>query len=610
MPMPNFHASKQSSGSHKRIRVMKNKGGAGVDFVIGVRSDGKSEIRTVRFDKSKFDAAKAKAWLKKHNMKTKLESTDVQEKVELDLNQRIHLVQSAIHDEFPPQNVDEDDEHWARRFFIERAWLDKVLLRRSFRWSLESDPKIALIKYEITEEEETPAVELGDLIPMQMQAVSDDGSEVVTFESNDNEDDPDLEEAGKRNSKRDSSNINRAIQSLLDLLGDDDVADETMDAFHIKNKVRRMKKIAQKGHESCEDEHTKANDTETVLESWGQLDGENIYESFDPDPLIEAAFDDKTLVIHNSLVLGPRSKNGRKYPEATQKDAIPVFEGARAFLDHPKTKDMAETRSMRDLIGWHENVRVEKGRMISDLHLFDNASVRDHVIPVVKRNPKVAGNSILARGQMEKKKDKDGDSVVSKILAARSVDLVTEPATTNSIFSESENIFTEHMTEDSMDWKELTVEHFKKERPDLFDEIVNKIKDEQQVESIKKENLTLKKDLGEREKKIVEYEIQDALRAKQNLVAQVIAQSSLPENAKCEEVNGVKRYKQILTNVLERCENEEEMKATMTAWEEAAKNSKPAAEKPVSEEKKLDLSEKPAKVTESHVERVYHAFVQ
>lgn len=75
MPFPNEHAARQTSPTrYKKFRRQKNKFGQGVDAIWGVLDDGKTELQSIRFDKSKFTPAQAKAWLKEHKMKTGIEA--------------------------------------------------------------------------------------------------------------------------------------------------------------------------------------------------------------------------------------------------------------------------------------------------------------------------------------------------------------------------------------------------------------------------------------------------------------------------------------------------------------------------------------------------------
>jgi len=71
MPYPNEHAGRlKDPRQFVRFRRMNNQGGQGVDFIVGFKREGGSEVQAIRFDASKFTVEQAKAWLKEHNYKT------------------------------------------------------------------------------------------------------------------------------------------------------------------------------------------------------------------------------------------------------------------------------------------------------------------------------------------------------------------------------------------------------------------------------------------------------------------------------------------------------------------------------------------------------------
>lgn len=70
MPYPNEHAARLHDPSgYERFRRMVNQGGAGIDFILGFKRGGGSEVQAIRFAKSKFTAAEAKKWLADHDHK-------------------------------------------------------------------------------------------------------------------------------------------------------------------------------------------------------------------------------------------------------------------------------------------------------------------------------------------------------------------------------------------------------------------------------------------------------------------------------------------------------------------------------------------------------------
>lgn len=70
MPFENEHSARLADPkSFIRIRRNNDRGGPGIDFLFGVRKDGKSEIQAIRFDRKKFTVAQAKKWLADHDFK-------------------------------------------------------------------------------------------------------------------------------------------------------------------------------------------------------------------------------------------------------------------------------------------------------------------------------------------------------------------------------------------------------------------------------------------------------------------------------------------------------------------------------------------------------------
>jgi hypothetical protein len=70
MPYTNEHAARlHDPDGYERFRRMINQGGAGIDFIIGFKRGGGSEVQAIRFAKSKFTAAEAKKWLADHDHK-------------------------------------------------------------------------------------------------------------------------------------------------------------------------------------------------------------------------------------------------------------------------------------------------------------------------------------------------------------------------------------------------------------------------------------------------------------------------------------------------------------------------------------------------------------
>lgn len=161
-----------------------------------------------------------------------------------------------------------------------------------------------------------------------------------------------------------------------------------------------------------------------------QAQGIQLAESLD---LTEARVDAENRVIHDVvLIRAGRSSNRREYPAAVLESAVTVFEGAKAYADHPDKPN--KPRNVRDITGWYENVRYDNGALRASRHFTPNSAGMDvwalaEIIATGKAPANLAGLSINAVGTGKVIKTDDGDIVeVESITAALSVDDVSTPA--------------------------------------------------------------------------------------------------------------------------------------------------------------------------------------
>lgn len=153
--------------------------------------------------------------------------------------------------------------------------------------------------------------------------------------------------------------------------------------------------------------------------------------------LSEATFDSDARVIKGVvLIRAGMSKNRRYYGEDVLQNAVTVFEGSKAFVNHPSPTEIKERRerNLRDLSGWYSNVRYEGGALRADRYFSrtqagnDAFAIAEDVVN--KRAPaSLAGLSINAVGTGKMDKFDDGEALrVESITAALSVDDVASPA--------------------------------------------------------------------------------------------------------------------------------------------------------------------------------------
>lgn len=501
------------------------------------------------------------------------------------------MVQAALMEQYPAVKRGEDEPYpEACRFSISRLWAEKALVHRGYN-SLDSDPQCGLISYSIEEHDDgTWGAALGDMVSMKIHAVSDDGKISVGLESN-KESGENFIEAGKRNSKNDAKAINIAMRTLMGLIDQEELDEETIDTINKMIATKPMKK-----------NHEATSQDADVSEAWNGMEGETITET--EVGVIEGIFDKENLVIKDHVVLGPLSKNGYRYPVATQQEAIKnkIFEGAKAYLNHPSAKEMGDARDVRDLIGEHRNLRIVGEKTYSDLYLVNNRTVQDHVMPIAESAPHLIGSSVVIRGKM--KQVKDDLPEIEAIYACRSIDLVSEPATTNGLYeSQKESV------EADMELKDLTLEMLQK-RPDLIESIMAGAKEKEKVAELETSLADLSAKLKESEEKRVAAELKEAKILLNAEIDKLIREAKLPDSVKYEEKDGKKEAKSLLLNILQRCESSDERKQVIVDWEEVYKtklNNGKEIPVVVSPEQKLNFDQKP--LTSEAISGLYKSLV-
>ena len=161
-----------------------------------------------------------------------------------------------------------------------------------------------------------------------------------------------------------------------------------------------------------------------------------------PVPLIEGfgamraqRLNRDALTIQSCTMLGPTSTNGatrkRRYSKQAMEQVVRMAEGLPAYANHVSPADAFKPRDVRDLIGRHVNVRFDSatGRVVSDLHLLEHQA--PWVFSLAERLGDSIGNSLVSKGLVRMEGDTE---VVDEIVALRSCDLVTDPASTKNLW--------------------------------------------------------------------------------------------------------------------------------------------------------------------------------
>lgn len=133
-----------------------------------------------------------------------------------------------------------------------------------------------------------------------------------------------------------------------------------------------------------------------------------------------------------AIIRAGKSGNGRTYPAKTLESAVPLFEGAQVYADHPTATEQRERseRSIRDVVGWLSNARwvAESEEIQAELTIVESAAwLSDTILSAWDRGKTdLLGLSINAAALVNQRGK--SERVVESIIVVRSVDLVTTPA--------------------------------------------------------------------------------------------------------------------------------------------------------------------------------------
>lgn len=140
-------------------------------------------------------------------------------------------------------------------------------------------------------------------------------------------------------------------------------------------------------------------------------------------------------VIHGVKIIGFESKHGRSYSPEAIKAAMPMYEGIPVNIDHPRPEQAGIPRPLTSRIGRLKNITYDGSGLRGDFHYLTKHVLAESVVEAAEKMPEIMGFSHNADG------DSDlvgGKRVVRQITKVRSVDLVSNPATTQGLF-ESED---------------------------------------------------------------------------------------------------------------------------------------------------------------------------
>jgi hypothetical protein len=203
---------------------------------------------------------------------------------------------------------------------------------------------------------------------------------------------------------------------------------------------------------------------------------------------------DNRIIFGVTLIRAGMSKNRRFYSEDVLRAAAPVFQNAKAYVNHlasvsgiPASHDRAidSTRSLRDLSGWYGDVKFHNGALVADRYFTRTAAGDDSWAVaqdiVAGRAPAtLAGLSINAVGQGDTQSFPDGEAFnVECITHAISVDDVSEPAAGGAYIGESGDDLAAHLL------AALSYDEWTRARPDFFRRLQAELKAVRQDEAVR-----------------------------------------------------------------------------------------------------------------------------
>ena len=78
--------------------------------------------------------------------------------------------------------------------------------------------------------------------------------------------------------------------------------------------------------------------------------------------LAESVSDDRTIPV--KIIQAGASGNRRRYSAGVLRSAVPMFEGATTYMDHPSREDIrsGKNRSTREVTGWIKDVKFDEAK--------------------------------------------------------------------------------------------------------------------------------------------------------------------------------------------------------------------------------------------------------
>lgn len=131
----------------------------------------------------------------------------------------------------------------------------------------------------------------------------------------------------------------------------------------------------------------------------------------------------------------PGAEKGTEYTTEAMQAAIPLYEGAPVYKNHPPRTHVDVVRPISEEFGWLTNPVLRDAGIYADLHLFTSDPDAQKILEAAEKNPRAFALSHNADGRFEVR---NGKAYIVEIPEVRSVDIVTRGGTVSSLFESKE----------------------------------------------------------------------------------------------------------------------------------------------------------------------------
>lgn len=246
-----------------------------------------------------------------------------------------------------------------------------------------------------------------------------------------------------------------------------------------------------------------------------------------------AGIDRERGILRGAKLCGIESQNGHKYSDRALDDCARLYEGALVNIDHPDRRDPGKPRKLADRFGKVQNSKSTHGEGVTGDVVFNpKHPLAESVMWFAENMPEAIGFSHNGAGRVVKR---DGGSIVESVAVVRHVDLVSDPATTKSLYESvsawhnPSRLEEEHKEDDDeMDLTKLKLSELQEARPDIVKTLLSESSTTQAKE---KELKDLTEERDALKKKNDEFTVKDALAVKKESVDKILKESKLPEVA-------------------------------------------------------------------------------